>query len=198
MKSVREGEYTAPPAVGPHDHGDLGYDAREQDVAEYDLAVAREAGHTLLDASAAGVVETHDGSAVLGGQVHHLGDFLAHHLGYGAPEHGEILRENERETAVHTPVACDDCVSQVVPLRQSQVRRAMRDERVQLTERALVQERVDSLPGRQLALCVLLIYAGLTASKGGLFPQLTELFQPLGSRFYECHLPFPNPFVGFR
>ena len=39
--------------AGPHDDGDLGHHARGQSVAQEDIAVALEAGHTFLDAGAA-------------------------------------------------------------------------------------------------------------------------------------------------
>ena len=77
-----------------------------------------------------------------------------------------------REPSVHLPIARDYGVAQVLPLGEAQVCGAMGDKRVQFPESALVQERIYALAGGKLALCMLLIYAGLTSSKGGLFPQL--------------------------
>ena len=56
--------------AGPHDHADLGDDARGQGVLEEDVGIAGEGFHAFLDAGAAGVEQADDRGAV--GQGHGL------------------------------------------------------------------------------------------------------------------------------
>ena len=112
MKSVIAGEYTAPPAHGPENGGDLRHDARGERVAEEDVGVAAQRDDAFLDARAAGVVEADHRRAVAHREIHHLADLLGERLGERAAEHGEVLREDVDEPSVDAAVAGDDAVAE--------------------------------------------------------------------------------------
>ena len=79
--------------AGPEDDRDLGNDARGEGVAQEDVGVAAERGDSLLDASAARVVEPDDRRAVAHREIHHLADLLGEGLGERTAEDGEILEK---------------------------------------------------------------------------------------------------------
>ena len=62
---------------------------------------------------------------------------------------------------------------------QSEVVAAVGDEHVELLEAALVEDHLDSFPGRVFPLLVLVLDALLTATQPGFFAQLDELTHPL-------------------
>ena len=74
LKSVMAGEYTAPPAQGAHDGGDLWNDARRQRVAKKDVGIASEREYAFLDPGPSRVVQTHDRCPHLHRQIHNLDD----------------------------------------------------------------------------------------------------------------------------
>ena len=145
--------------AGAHDGGDLRHHARGQRVAQEDVGVAAQGGHALLDARAARVVEADHGRAHLHGQVHHLADLARVGLGEAAAEHGEVLREDEDQAAVHAPVAGDDAVAGDLLLGHAEVEAAVLDQLVQLLEAALVEQQLDALARGELALRVLALAA---------------------------------------
>jgi hypothetical protein len=141
----------------PHDERDLRDDAGGQHVAAEDRAVQPQGDDALLDPRAAGVVDAHDRAAGLGGEVHDLDDLLAEHLAEAAAEHREVLGEDAHRPAVHRAVAGDDAVAVRAVRLAAEVGRAVPGQLVHLDEAALVEQRVDPLAGRLLALGVLLL-----------------------------------------
>ena len=65
-----------------------------------------------------------------------------------AAEDGEVLREDEDLPPVDRPVAGDDAVAEGLRVVHPEVRLAVRDEAVELDERARVEERVDAARAR--------------------------------------------------
>ncbi|GAA3695794.1 hypothetical protein GCM10022420_096880 [Streptomyces iranensis] len=144
------------PRAGAHDQADLRDDTARVGVAAEDLTVGTEGGHALLDAGAAGVVDADDRAAGLQREVHHLDDLLAVDLAQRAAEDGEVLGEHGHRAAVHRAVPGDDAVAVGAVVVQAEVGGAVPGELVELHEGALVEQQLDPLTGRQLALDVLL------------------------------------------
>ena len=164
------------PRARAEDHADLRDHAARQRVAQEDVRVAAQADHALLDARAAGVVQPHDRGPVLHGHVLELHDLLGVRLGERPAEHREVLAEHVDEAPVDRPVPGDHAVPQHLLVRQPEIRRAMRDEAIQLHEGVRVHEEVDPLARRQLAARVLRGDARLPAP---LLRPAAELFQSL-------------------
>eukprot|EP00967_Tisochrysis_lutea_P141045 scaffold258507_cov30-Tisochrysis_lutea.AAC.1 len=76
-------------------------------------------------------------------------------LGERATENGEILREDENPPPVDHPVPSDDTVSGWRLFLCVEVVGSVGLERVVLTEGARVEEELEALPRRELALVVL-------------------------------------------
>jgi hypothetical protein len=130
----------------------------EVHVALEDLGVQAERDYALLDAGAAALVDADDRAAGLERQVEHLDDLLAVHLAERAAEDRHVLREHAHLAAVDGAVPGDHAVAVRTPLVQPEHGRAVPGERVELDERALVEQRQHPLPGRHLALGVLLLH----------------------------------------
>ena len=141
--------------AGAHDGGDLRDDAGGERVAQEDVGVAGERHHAFLDAGAAGVVEADDGSADAHGDVHDLDDLGGVGFGERAAEDGEVLGEDEDEAAFDAAVAGDEAVAEDFLLVHAEVGAAVGDQLVGLFEGAFVEQELDALAGRHLALLVL-------------------------------------------
>ena len=107
------------------------------------------------------------GRAHLHRQVHDLHDLGGVGLRERAAEHREVLREGVDEAAVDAPVPGDDAVAGHDLLLHAEIAAAVRDELVDLLERAGVEEQLDALAGRQLAAVVLALDALLAAAELG-------------------------------
>jgi hypothetical protein len=177
LKSVIAGEYTAPPAQGPMMAEICGIDAARQRVAQEDVGVAAERQHAFLDARAARIVQAHDRRPHLHGEVHDLDDLRGVGLRERAAEDGEVLREGVDRPAVHEPLPGDDAVARDDLLIHPEVAAAVRDELVDLLERAGIEQQVDPLARGQLAGLVLLAQAGLAAAEFGAALELLEMLQ---------------------
>ena len=140
-----------------HDQGDLRDHARAADVAEEDVAVGAERHDALLDASAPGVVDPDHRAADLGRQVHDLAHLLGHDLAQRAAEDGEVLAEDADAAALDRAVAGHHRVAPRPVLVHLEVGRAVADVGVELLERARVEQLLDPLARRVLALGVLLL-----------------------------------------
>jgi len=88
----------------------LRHHAREHHVVVEDLCVAGQAGHALLDACAARVIDEDERRARLKRHLHHLDDLVAVDFAGRAARNGEILAGDLDDTAVHTAGAGDDPV----------------------------------------------------------------------------------------
>jgi hypothetical protein len=75
----------------------------------------------------------------------------------GATEDGEVLRVHEYRPPVDPPEPGDHSVSEIALPVEAEVAGAVRDERVDLGEAAVVEQQVEALARRQLAPRVLLL-----------------------------------------
>ena len=147
-----------------------------------DVCVAAQRDDALLDASAAAVVQADDWGAVAQGEVHDAADLCRVGLGERAAEHGEVLGEHVHEPAVDAAVAGDDPVAEEPLLIQPEMRRTVLHEHPQLLKAARIQQHIDALPGRQLALFMLSFKTFHSTSEDGLRPQAlqaSDLFVPV-------------------
>src|SRR5215469_10154634 len=147
-----------------HDDGNLRDHAGGDHVALEYLAVTAERGDALLDARAAGIEQADDRRARLHRHILDLDDFLRMGLGERAAEHGKILGEGEYGAAVDRAPAGDDAVAGNPALLHAELGRAVLDEHVELLERALVHQQLESFARGELAALVLRVDARLTAA----------------------------------
>ena len=161
-----------------HHEGDLRDHARAADVAQEHVAVRAERDDALLDPRAAGVVDPDDRAADLGRQVHDLAHLLGHDLAQRAAEDREVLREDAHAPAVDRAVAGDDRVAPRPVLVHLEVGRAVADVRVELLEGAGVEQLLDPLARRVLALGVLLLDRLLGGVVDHRLAQLLQLREP--------------------
>jgi hypothetical protein len=141
--------------AGAHDHADLRDHARGHHVLLEHVGIAAQRGHAFLDAGAARVVQADHRGADLHGLVHHLADLLGVGFGQRAAEHGEVLAEHEDQAAVDHAVAGHHAVARDLVVGHAEVHAAVLDEHVPFLERAFVEQQLEPLAGRQLALLVL-------------------------------------------
>ena len=134
-----------------HDERDLRDHAGGLHVSQEDVGVAGERDDALLDAGPARVVDSDDRAAEPGGHVHDLHDLLGKGLAQGAAEYGEVLREHEHPPALDRAVPGDDAVAVRPVLHHSEVRVAVLDERIQLGERAGIEQELHAFARQELA-----------------------------------------------
>ena len=163
--------------AGAHDERDLRDHARGQDVALEHVGIAREARHPLLDAGPARIVEADDRRADLHGTVHDLADLLGMTFGQRAAEDGEVLAEDEDETAVDRAMARDHAVARDPLILHAEVGAAVLDEHIGLLEGARVEEQLQALARRELAALVLGGDAPPAAAEAGSLTLRLELRQ---------------------
>ena len=128
-----------------------GIDPGQVHVALEDLGVQAERDHALLDPGAAALVDADHRPAGAQREIQDLDDLLAVHLAERAAEDGDVLGEHADVPAVDGAVAGDHAVAVGPVVGQAEVGRAVPGERVELDERARVEQQVDALPGGQLA-----------------------------------------------
>jgi hypothetical protein len=155
---------------------------RSQRVAQEDVRVARERDHTLLDARPARIVEPDHRGADLHGEVHHLADLGREGLGQRPAEDGEVLREDEDRAPVDPYMAGDDTIAGDALLLHPEVAAAVRHQRVELLERARVEQILDALARGELAVIVLLRDPRLAAADARLFVTAAQLAQSVAGR----------------
>ena len=93
-----------------------------------------------------------------------------------AAEHGEVLRVHEDEAAVDHAVAGYDAVARDLVVGHAEVDAAVLDEHVPFLERALVEQQLQPLARRELALAVLRGDALFAAAQARLGALAFELF----------------------
>ena len=163
----------------PEDHRYLRHHARGAHVAREDAPVGVEAHDPLLDTRPGAVVQTDHRRPGGDGKVHDLVDLGGEHLAQGAPEDGEVLREDEHLAAVDRAPAGDDAV-RVGPLAQAALSGPVAGQHVEFVEGPRVQQVVDALAGQELALGVLALHGPLGAGVPGLFLALCEFGEAFG------------------
>ena len=161
--------------TGTEDDTDLWDHARGAHVAIEDAAVAVQRDDALLDARPARVVETDDRHPDREGKVHNFVDLLGVGFTERPPEHREVLAENADTAAVDHPETRDDPVCVGAGALHAHAVRAVTHEQVHFLEGAFVEQVVDPLTGRHLALC------------------LVRLYRPLRSHVYRLRPPRFEP-----
>src|SRR5690606_26885723 len=164
------------------DQRDLGDDARGGDVAPEDLGELGQRRHALLDARAAAVGDADGRDAGAQRAVHDLGDLLPVDLAERAAEDREVLAVDADLVPVDRAVPDDDAVTGHLALVETEVRRAVRGERVELDERALVEQRIDALTGGLLAALGLLLRRGPGEGLRALGDASVEVGELVGGR----------------
>ncbi|MBG9885138.1 hypothetical protein ABE10_00765, partial [Bacillus toyonensis] len=151
-----------------HDDGDLRDHAGGAGVQTEDLAVLAEGEHPLLDAGAPGVEDSHDRDAAAERELHDLDDLLAGDLAERSAEGREVLRVDGDGAAVDRGDAGDHGVAVGAGPVHAERGGAVAHVLVELDEAAGVDEQVDALAGRHLALRVLLLLRDLLRRDDGL------------------------------
>jgi hypothetical protein len=166
----------------PEDDADLGNHPGGLGVAVEDPTVGMEGDHPLLNAGAGTVVEADHRHADGGGQVHDLVDLFGEDLAQGTTEHGEVLAEHAHPPAVDGAETGDHPVGVGPVLLEAHAVGSMTGQHIELLERAIVQQVVDALAGRHLALGVVLLHRPGGAGVAGELATLGQVFQSLGHR----------------
>jgi len=128
-----------PASAGAHHYRELRHDARRVDVSLEDVGVPGERGHTLLDASTAGVIETNERSTHVHRLVHDFADLLSVSLRERPAEDRKILRENKHAPPVDESVASDDAIPSRLFFLHPKVDTAVRFQLVVLAKASLVE-----------------------------------------------------------
>ncbi len=108
-------------------------------------------------------------------------DLLGEHLPQRAPEHGEVLGEQEDLATVDRAPTGDDTV-RVGAFGDARFVGPVTGQHVELVERSLVEQVVDALAGQHLALVVLSLYRPLGPGVYGLVASPLEIGDPFGHR----------------
>ena len=148
------------------DQRELRNDAACLDVAVEDLRVPGQRDDALLDARTTGVVDADARAPGPQREIHDLGDLLGKDLAERATEDRRVVAEHEHLPAPDRSPPCDDPVATDTPVAHVEVGGAMQREHVELGEGAGVEETVDALARRELALGVLGALSGATPMHG--------------------------------
>ena len=163
------------PGAGTQDHRDLRDHTAGEGVAEKDFAVTGQGVHSFLDTGTARVVDPDQRNAHIERVVHDLGDLAGVHKAQRATGHGEVLGEDgDRRTADRTRTD-DHTVAGKRFVLHAEVTAVVLDEQVVFVERIGVQQRDDTLTGRQLTHGLLLLDGLFTATDSDLFFALLKL-----------------------
>src|SRR2546427_48698 len=150
--------------AGPEDGADLRHDPRREGVAQENAGVPAERRHAFLNPRTAGIVESDHRRAVLYSEVHHLTDLLGVGFREGSAEHGEVLGKDVDEPPLDPAPSRHHPVAEHLLVGEAEIGRAMRDEAVELDERAGIEQHVEPLARRHLAFIVLSFDAVRTAA----------------------------------
>ncbi len=141
--------------AGAEHHTDLRDDAGRPGVALEDAAVAGERRDALLDTGARAVVQGDQRGTGRDGHVHDLVDLRGMGLAQRAAEDPEVVGVDEDRTALHRAPAGDHTVGVRLLGLQAEALGPVPAQLLDLLEGTRVQEQLDPLPGRQLALGML-------------------------------------------
>ena len=166
-----------------HDGRDLRHHAGSQHVAQKDVGIAGQRHHAFLNARAAGIVQADDRRAHAHGHVHDLDDLGGVGLRERAAEDGEVLREDEHQPAFDAAIAGEEAVAEVLLLVHAEVGAAVGDQLVGLFEGAFVEQELDALAGRHLAL---LVFAGAALFASAGFGERVAALQ-FGQFLFQVH-----------
>ena len=143
------------PRTWPHDHADLRHNPRSPDVTHENLSIASKAINTLLDARTARIEDANHRRPVLQRLVLHLHDLFCVGHRQRSAEHGEVFRKYVHHPAIDRAPAGHDPVAGDLVVLHPELGAAVFNKHVELFEAAFVQQQLDPLPRRELALGVL-------------------------------------------
>ena len=151
--------------AGTHDAGDLRNDTRCKNITLEDLAKACHRSDAFLNAGTTRVVETDERSAYTHGHVHDLADLLGHGDAKRTTADRKVLSIEEDESPADGSRSCDNTIAERVRLVGAEVGATVDQEHVGLLERAWIDQCLNALACRQLALGMLSSYALLATAK---------------------------------
>jgi hypothetical protein len=163
--------------AGPHDDGNLRHDAGRLGIAAKDFGIAGKRGNPFLDAGTATVVQADHRRPDPHRHIHDLADLLRMCLGKGAAENREVLGKDIDLAAVDGAPAGDDAVARDLLAIHAEIHRPVCDIHVELLEGALVEQDLEALAGRQLALGMLCLDTLLAPAEPCLSPAFLDLTQ---------------------
>src|SRR2546422_6424109 len=108
-----------------------------------------------LNPCPAGVIQPNDRRTHLRRQIHDLHDLRRIGFRKRPAEYREILRENEHQPSFNPSIARDEPVAVILLLLHAKIVRTMRHQLVSLLERALIEQKLDTLTGVHLAFFML-------------------------------------------
>ena len=170
--------------AGAGDDRDLRDHTGQQHVGVEHLAVAGQRVDALLDPGAARIVEEEERRAVLQRGLHHRHNLLVVGLAGRTAGDGEVLAGHPHRATQHGAAAGDHAIGGHVSDIHAEGGGPVPTEQADLFEAVGVQQGVQPLAGRHLALLVLLGQAGLATTEPGLGLGFTQCFDALGHRFW--------------
>ena len=173
-----------------HHHRDLRHHPGGEHIAQKDLRVATERCDAFLDPRTAGIVQSNDRRTDLHGKVEDLADLFGVGLGKRTTEHREVLAEDEYEPAIDGAVASHHAIAEDMVFGETEFRRAMGHEGIELNERTWIEQQVEPLAGGQLAPRVLALDANRSPAEQGFGAHLVEAAKPF---FIGRHRRFQPP-----
>ena len=157
-----------------HDQGDLGNDTGGKGVALENLRVSSQGVATFLNTGTARIVQTDDGSTDVHSLIHDLADLLSVGTGEGTTQHGEVLSEEENQTAVDGSVTSDNTITRVVLLLHTEMGAAVSLQLIVFAEGTLIDEQLNSFASAQLASLVLRFNTLLTSTDNSLVASFSK------------------------
>src|SRR6185436_13377492 len=141
--------------------------AAVQSIAKEDIGISSQRNDPFLNARATGIIQANDRCSHSSRHFHDLDNLPRVGLREGSAKYGEVLGEYKHQPAIYSTVTGDEAVAVVLALGESKVVCAVGDESVGFFECAVIEQELDPLPGRHLALCVLAFAALLTPALVG-------------------------------
>ncbi len=123
------------------------------------------------------VVQADHRHAVLHGEIHDLADLFGMRLGERTAEDGEVLGEDVSGPAIDRAPAGHDAIARKLLGLHAEIGAAMRLVHVVFLEGAFIQQHIQPLARRQLALAMLRIDPLLAAAETGFRAPRFELFK---------------------
>ena len=143
--------------AGTQNHRNLRDHAARKRIAEENLAVARQRVDPFLNAGSARVVDSDQRNAHVQRIIHDLRDFTGVHEAERAAGHGKVLCEDSDGLTADHARADDDAVSRKRLVLHSEIAAVMLHEHIVFVERALVEQRDNTLARGHLAHGLLLL-----------------------------------------
>ncbi len=163
------------PRTGAEDRGNLGHNPRRERIPEEYSGIPAEADNPLLNARAAGVVQSDHRTADFHREIHHFCDLLRVDLRERPAEDREVLAENTDKPPADRSCSGDDPVSQVLLLVKPKIARPVFGEHIHLLKAPLVEENRQALTGRELPLSVLVLNPFPAAAEQRLFAEPAQI-----------------------